>query len=36
MDELNDKLDLGITESDEYDSVGGYLNSVFGAIPKAG
>jgi len=36
MDELNDKLDLGITESDEYDSVGGYLNSVFGAIPKEG
>jgi putative hemolysin len=36
MDELNDRLDLGITESDEYDSVGGYLNSVFGAIPKEG
>ena len=36
MDELNDKLDLGITESDEYDSVGGYLNSVFGAIPTEG
>jgi putative hemolysin len=36
MDELNEKLDLGITESDEYDSVGGYLNSVFGAIPKEG
>ena len=36
MDELNDKLDLGITESEEYDSVGGYLNSVFGAIPKEG
>jgi putative hemolysin len=36
MDELNDKLDLGLTESDEYDSVGGYLNSVLGAIPKAG
>jgi putative hemolysin len=36
MDELNDVLDLGITESEEYDSVGGYLNSVFGAIPKAG
>ena len=36
MDELNEKLDLGITESDEYDSVGGYLNSVLGAIPKEG
>jgi len=36
MDELDDTLDLGITESDEYDSVGGYLNSVFGAIPKEG
>jgi putative hemolysin len=36
MDELNEKLGLGITESDEYDSVGGYLNSVLGAIPKAG
>ncbi|MDQ6919687.1 MAG: hemolysin family protein [Candidatus Dormibacteraeota bacterium] len=36
MDELNDQLDLGIAESDEYDSVGGYLNSVFGAIPKEG
>ena len=36
MDELNDKLDLGIAESDEYDSVGGYLNSVFGAIPSEG
>jgi CBS domain containing-hemolysin-like protein len=36
MDELNDKLDLGIAESDEYDSVGGYLNSMFGAIPKPG
>jgi len=36
MDELNDRLDLGVAESDEYDSVGGYLNSVLGAIPKAG
>ena len=34
MDELNETLDLGIAESDEYDSVGGYLNSMFGAIPK--
>jgi CBS domain containing-hemolysin-like protein len=36
MDELNEKLGLRIAESDEYDSVGGYLNSVLGAIPDAG
>jgi putative hemolysin len=36
MDELNEKLDLRIAESEEYDSVGGYLNSAFGAIPKQG
>ena len=36
MDELNDKLGLGIAESDEYDSVGGYLNSMLGSIPDAG
>jgi putative hemolysin len=36
MDELNKLLDLGIVESDEYDSVGGYLNSILGAIPKNG
>ena len=36
MDELNERLDLGIAESDEYDSVGGYLNSMLGAIPAAG
>jgi putative hemolysin len=36
MDTLNDRLDLGIAESDEYDSVGGYVNSVLGEIPEAG
>ncbi|GAC1657908.1 MAG: hemolysin family protein [Candidatus Dormibacteraceae bacterium] len=36
MDELNDKLDLGIVESEEYDSVGGYLNSMLGQIPDTG
>ena len=36
MDELNDLLDLGITESEEYDSVGGYVNFALGAIPDAG
>ena len=36
MDELNEMLDLGITESEEYDSVGGYVNFALGAIPGAG
>ena len=36
MDELNEKLDLGIAESEEYDSVGGYVYSALGAIPTAG
>ena len=36
MDELNDLLDLGVTESEEYDSVGGYVNFALGAIPDAG
>ena len=36
MDELNEMLELGIAESDEYDSVGGYLNSMLGYIPEEG
>jgi putative hemolysin len=36
MDELNERLNLGIAESDEYDSVGGYVYSVLGTIPEAG
>jgi CBS domain containing-hemolysin-like protein len=36
IDALNDRLDLGIAESDEYDSVGGYVISVLGEIPEAG
>jgi putative hemolysin len=36
MDELNDKLDLRIPESQEYDSVGGYVYSVLGTVPEAG
>jgi putative hemolysin len=36
MDELNERLHLGIAESDEYDSVGGYVYSVLGTIPEAG
>src|SRR5438270_7349500 len=36
MDELNERLRLGIAESEEYDSVGGYVYSVLGTIPEAG
>jgi putative hemolysin len=36
MDELNQELDLGIEESDEYDSVGGYVVTQLGRIPEAG
>jgi CBS domain containing-hemolysin-like protein len=36
MDELNERLRLGIPASDEYDSVGGYVYSVLGTIPEAG
>ena len=36
MDELNERLGLGIAESQEYDSVGGYVYSVLGAIPQVG
>src|SRR5438105_6346446 len=36
IDELCDKLGLRLGESEEYDSVGGYVNSVLGEIPKAG
>jgi putative hemolysin len=36
MDELNERLDLGIAESSDYDSVGGYVYSVLGEIPAAG
>src|SRR5579872_1328039 len=36
MEELNERLDLGIPESEEYDSVGGYINWVLGEIPEAG
>ena len=36
MDELDEKLGLGISESEEYDSVAGYVISHFGEIPQAG
>jgi putative hemolysin len=34
--ELNDKLDLGLEESDDYDSVGGYVLATLGRFPEAG
>ncbi len=36
VDDLNEELDLDIPESDEYDSIGGYVISELGTIPKAG
>ncbi len=36
MDELNSRLGLGIEDSEQYDSVGGYVYSVLGRIPAAG
>jgi CBS domain containing-hemolysin-like protein len=36
MDELNETLDLRIAESDDYDTVGGYVLSVLGEIPERG
>ena len=36
MDELNSRLGLGIIESAEYDSVGGYVVASLGAIPAQG
>ena len=36
MDELNQELGLGIEESDEYDSVGGYVVTQLGRIPDSG
>ncbi len=36
MDELNERLGLRIVESEEYDSVGGYINSMLGSIPMSG
>ena len=36
VDNLNEELDLDIPESDEYDSIGGYVISELGTIPKVG
>jgi|SRR5215467_10908557 len=36
MDELNQRLGLGISESGEYDSVGGYVVASLGTFPQQG
>ena len=36
MDELNERLGLGISESGEYDSVGGYVVASLGTFPQQG
>ncbi|MGH7910519.1 MAG: hemolysin family protein [Candidatus Dormibacteraceae bacterium] len=36
MEDLSEELHLGIPESDDYDSVGGYVLDVLGTVPEAG
>ena len=36
MDDLNEELNLSIPKSDEYDSIGGFVLSELGTIPRAG
>src|SRR5215469_5859743 len=36
MAELNELLDLGVEESEDYDSVGGYVLATLGHVPEAG
>ncbi|MDF7822406.1 hemolysin family protein [Pontiellaceae bacterium B12227] len=36
IDELNEELEIGLPESDEYDSLGGYIFSEIGRIPRVG
>jgi putative hemolysin len=36
MAELNEELDLGLEESEDYDSVGGYVLSTLGQVPEQG
>ena len=36
MAELNERLDLGVEESEDYDSVGGYVLATLGEVPDAG
>src|SRR5258708_34262579 len=36
MAELNERLDLGLEEGEDYDSVGGYVLATLGQVPDAG
>jgi len=36
LEELNDRLSLGIEESGDYDSVGGYVHATLGKIAEPG
>ena len=36
VDQLNEELSISLPESDEYDSVGGFICDYFGYIPTAG
>src|SRR5256885_10247987 len=36
MGELNERLQLGLEESDDYDSVGGYVYATLGDVPEEG
>jgi len=36
MEELSEDLHLGVPESDDYDSVGGYVLDSLGEVPEAG
>jgi len=36
LEELNDRLSLGIEESGDYDSVGGYVHAMLGKIAEPG
>jgi putative hemolysin len=36
MTELNERLQLGLEESDDYDSVGGYVYATLGDVPEEG
>jgi putative hemolysin len=36
MQDLNERLRLGVEESDDYDSVGGFVYATMGEVPKSG
>ncbi|MHC4600343.1 MAG: hemolysin family protein, partial [Planctomycetota bacterium] len=36
IDDLNDRFRVALPEEDGYDTVGGYLSSVFGRVPQRG